>query len=111
MTELISRGAKVRATWTTTIEGIYDGQRDGTHGIVVFEGPRGGFVQCAPAHASIIVLLHDEPNLKSIVVDNDGDAWQRCGVGWRSGAAGMMSTRTWKQLNEDFGPITFLYST
>lgn len=46
----------------------------------------------------------DEPPLMAIVVDADGDAWQRKRFGWAM--TGCEGETSWAKLNEEHGPIT-----
>lgn len=115
MTEPV-KGQKVRVTWTTTIEGIYDGVHEsGDHRIFVYEVEgKAGHGRYAPASANIVVLLHDEPAPGCIVVDKHGEAWQnsagpKCyhpGTPWITvGVDEQDSALDWAGLNHCFGPI------
>lgn len=62
-------------------------------------------------------LLPAEPGLGSVVIDVDGDAWQRHPNGafdWQmAGADGeddINHSRTWAALNERYGPVKVVYT-
>lgn len=115
MSTEIARGTKVRAVWTSTAEGIYRRSVSDGHEIYVRNEERHLYsVWLVPANGSITILPPDEPKAGSIVLDNEGDAWQRnASRGWvcvvRDDASDF-TQHSWEDLIQEFGPITWLYS-
>ena len=99
------RGQKVRATWTTVVEGILDGV-DNKDNLQIRCSDKSH--RWAPPSAHVEILLHDEPGLGSIVIDKNDRAWQHQVGGWACVNARLLIS--WAQLNEQFGPINFLWS-
>ncbi len=103
----IARGTKVRATWAGEAEGFYVRRlQDGAHELSSGPQDRGSIY--VPAEADFFVLLHDEPGVKSIVVDCDDDYWVRVDaeavVGWRCAQIDDVYS-SWADLNEEYGPL------
>jgi hypothetical protein len=58
-------------------------------------------------------LLADEPEEDAVVLDADGDAWQRDNDGWYLAGGtedGPHWDQTWKSLIERFGPFKVIYA-
>jgi hypothetical protein len=72
-----------------------------------------GWLTEAEEPAPKVAVVPPEPGAGSVVVDRDGDAWQRNAVRPNSrdswNMAGDEANWTWPDLNEFFGPLKVVY--
>jgi hypothetical protein len=56
-------------------------------------------------------IIPDEPDIKSVIIDGDGDAWMRYSSGWSSTASGTdFHDETWEYILTEFGLGRILYA-
>lgn len=51
--------------------------------------------------------LPEEPPVRSVALDRDGDAWQRVNIGWAVGSSGI--PLPWAELHRMRGPLTVIH--
>lgn len=74
-----------------------------------------------PLHAVMETFLADEPPVRSVVIDKDGDAWQRAPADmddfdfdpnqpWMIAGGAREIDMDWPSLNQTFGPLTTIHT-
>lgn len=100
-----SNGDRVRVV----LEGAV-GDVDSTGGFMLGTGLSRNYIDRDDSdHVVSIEKMDDpEPAVGSVVVDKDGDAWQRSGKEWDSAVG--LSSREWSALSKWFGPAKVVYT-
>lgn len=88
-----------------TFEGTYDEPARGgeAHYVTTAHG-----TVWVPGIATIEPIADPEPPLKSVVMDNMGDAWQRFANGWA--CAGGPENYNWAALNKMYAPLKVVWT-
>lgn len=77
--------------------------------VVLRRDANGGFSNAVTRIEIVSRALPPEPPVGSVVLDFDGDAWQRNGVGWASPEF-RHGVQSWEGLNRDLGRLRVIYT-
>jgi ribulose-5-phosphate 4-epimerase/fuculose-1-phosphate aldolase len=82
-------------------------------GNVAFRLGGGRLLVLKPGEFDFERLAPEEPPHNSVVIDNDGDAWQNNGGEWSMAGAhseGSFFEQTWSHLTEHHGPVKVVHT-